>query len=293
MTVRTTPDPLDPATEVPAIDDTATRELSLLDTSVPAAPRRRPPSTVRRPALYLAVAAAGAVLVNVLSPGEPPARAEAQLESVSIAEQLGISTDAPAAVTDDEVAEPLEQLAASRSEREADQAAAAKAQAAADQAERDRRAAEAAKAKAAAEAAAKAKAEAEAAAAAKAAEEAAAAEAAEAAREAESAPAAAPAAAAPAGSFQEYALSKLGGDGGQFSCLESLWGKESGWNPDAQNPTSTAYGIPQFLDSTWAGTGIAKTSDGYRQIDAGLIYIQNRYGTPCSAWGHSQSTGWY
>ena len=101
------------------------------------------------------------------------------------------------------------------------------------------------------------------------------------------------AAVAPSGSYQEYALSKLGGDGSEFSCLESLWGKESGWNPNAQNPTSTAYGIPQFLDSTWAGTGIAKTSDGYRQIDAGLIYIDHRYGSPCGAWAHSQANNWY
>ena len=113
--------------------------------------------------------------------------------------------------------------------------------------------------------------------------------------EAASAPAetsAAPAA-APSGSYQEYALGQLGGNGSEFSCLENLWGKESGWNPNAQNPTSTAYGIAQFLDSTWAGTGIAKTSDGYRQIDAGLIYIENRYGTPCGAWAHSQANDWY
>jgi membrane-bound lytic murein transglycosylase MltF len=83
------------------------------------------------------------------------------------------------------------------------------------------------------------------------------------------------------------------GSSSEFSCLESLWGKESGWNPNAQNPSSTAYGIPQFLDSTWKGTGIAKTSDGYRQIDAGLIYIENRFGSPCAAWSHSQSKGWY
>ncbi|TFV88735.1 transglycosylase SLT domain-containing protein, partial [Blastococcus sp. CT_GayMR16] len=101
------------------------------------------------------------------------------------------------------------------------------------------------------------------------------------------------AAVAPAGSYQDYAMSKLGGSGSEFTCLENLWGKESGWNPNAQNPSSTAYGIPQFLDSTWGGTGIAKTSDGYRQIDAGLIYIDTRYGSPCGAWGHSQSTGWY
>jgi hypothetical protein len=263
--------------------DTDALDSDSLDTAAPSAipARRRPPATVRRPALYLAMAAAGAVLVSVVTAGEPPASAET-LESVSIAAQLGISADSSSALTGEQAAGSLEQLAASRSEREAEQSAAAQAQAAADQAERDRRAAEAAAAKAAADAAAKAAAEA----AAQAAAEAAAAQAAE-------STAAAPAAAAPAGSYQEYALSQLGGDSGQFSCLEKLWGKESGWNPNAQNPTSTAYGIPQFLDSTWAGTGIAKTSDGYRQIDAGLIYIDSRYGAPCGAWNHSQSTGWY
>ena len=151
---------------------------------------------------------------------------------------------------------------------------------------------EAARHKAAEEAARKKAAEA--AAAKKAAEKAAAQKAAAKAAAKAPAPAAAPApASSGSGSFQGYALSKLGGDGGQFSCLENLWGKESGWNPNAQNPGSTAYGIPQFLDSTWASTGIAKTSDGYRQIDAGLIYIDSRYGSPCGAWGHSQSTGWY
>jgi hypothetical protein len=251
----------------------------------------RPPGGPRRPALLLGAAAAGALLVNVLVGGDPAASADAQLESVSIAEQLGISTDASTAI-DAEAVAPLGQLAASRAERDAEQAAAAAAQSAADQAELEaRQALEAARAELArreAEAAAAAEEAARQAAEAEAAAEAAAAEAAE---SAESAPA--PAAAAPAGSYQEYALAQLGGDAGEFSCLESLWGKESGWNPDAQNPTSTAYGIPQFLDSTWAGTGIAKTSDGYRQIDAGLIYINNRYGSPCGAWSHSQSTGWY
>ena len=172
---------------------------------------------------------------------------------------------------------PLEQLAASRSERDADQAAAAQAQAAADQAELEARrapaaaeaargsspGAEAARVEAAREAQARQAAEAEAAAAAAAVQR-----------------RAPPPPPRPPGSYQEYAMGKLGGDGSQFTCLENLWGKESGWNPNAQNPTSTAYGIPQFLNSTWAGTGIAKTSDGYRQIDAGLIYIENRYGSP-------------
>jgi hypothetical protein len=233
----------------------------------------RPPVAGRRPALYLAVASAGAVLVTVLSPGEPAADA-AQLESVSVAEQLGISAQqAPSAGAD---LGTLEDLAASRSERDAERAAAAAVQQAAIQAELDRIAAEQAAAKAAAEEAARQ----------------------EAARAAEAAAAAArpgqgtSAAAAPAGSYKEYAMSKVG-SGSEFTCLENLWGKESRWNPNAQNPSSTAYGIPQFLNSTWAGTGIAKTSDGYRQIDAGLIYIENRFGSPCAAWSHSQSKGWY
>ena len=233
-----------------------------------------PPVAGRRPPLYLAVAAAGAVMVNVITAGEPAAEAT-QLESVSVAEQLGIPAQ-QTLTTDDQLLAPLQELAASRSEREALQAEAAAAQAAADQAERDRLAAEAAAAQAAAEEAARV----------------------EAARAAEAEAAAArpgqgtAAATAPAGSYKEYAMSKVGSSS-EFSCLENLWGKESGWNPNAQNPTSTAYGIAQFLNSTWAGTGIAKTSDGYRQIDAGLIYIEKAYGSPCAAWAKSQSSGWY
>jgi hypothetical protein len=79
----------------------------------------------------------------------------------------------------------------------------------------------------------------------------------------------------------------------QFPCLDALWTKESGWQATARNPDSTAYGIPQLLDSTWAATGIAITSNGYRQVDVGLAYISAAYGTPCSAWAHSQATNWY
>lgn len=43
---------------------------------------------------------------------------------------------------------------------------------------------------------------------------------------------------------------------------------ESGFNPRAKNRYSTAYGIFQFLDSTWRSTGIAKTSDPALQIEA-------------------------
>ena len=93
---------------------------------------RRPPATSRRPALLLSAAAAGALLVNVLAAGEPAAQADSQLESVSIAEQLGISGRLGPRPPVPRSPAPLEQLAASRAERDAEQAAAAEAQAAAE-----------------------------------------------------------------------------------------------------------------------------------------------------------------
>ena len=48
--------------------------------------RRRPPAAVRRPGLYLGVAAAGALLVNVVIGVDPAAQAEAgTAEVVSVA----------------------------------------------------------------------------------------------------------------------------------------------------------------------------------------------------------------
>lgn len=81
--------------------------------------------------------------------------------------------------------------------------------------------------------------------------------------------------------------------GTQWADLVSLWNQESGWRNTAQNPTSTAYGIAQFLNSTWAGTGYSKTSDPAIQIKAGLKYIQNRYGSPANAWAHERAYNWY
>jgi hypothetical protein len=116
---------------------------------------RRPPSAVRRPGLLLGVAVAGAVLVNLVV-GTGPAAEAGTSESVSVAQELGLSAQSgPIDLTED--LQPLEDLAASRSTRDAEESAAQQAQAAADQAERDRQQAEAdAAAKAATEAAAQA-----------------------------------------------------------------------------------------------------------------------------------------
>ena len=80
----------------------------------------------------------------------------------------------------------------------------------------------------------------------------------------------------------------------QWGCLERLWQKESGWNERAMNRYSGAYGIPQALPgSKMASAGSDWQINAATQIAWGLGYIKGRYGTPCGAWGHSQSTGWY
>lgn len=81
---------------------------------------------------------------------------------------------------------------------------------------------------------------------------------------------------------------------GEFSCLVSLWNRESGWRVNASNASSGAYGIPQALPgSKMATAGSDWQTNPATQITWGLGYIEARYGTPCGAWGHSQSVGWY
>ena len=80
----------------------------------------------------------------------------------------------------------------------------------------------------------------------------------------------------------------------QFGCLDSLWIRESNWNVYADNPTSSAYGIPQALPGAkMASAGADWATNPVTQIEWGLGYIRDRYGSPCAAWGHSESTGWY
>ncbi|WP_121255661.1 lytic transglycosylase domain-containing protein [Nocardioides ferulae] len=89
-------------------------------------------------------------------------------------------------------------------------------------------------------------------------------------------------------------LAEFGFSSDQWSCLDSLWTRESNWTVTADNPTSSAYGIPQALPgSKMASAGADWATNPVTQIRWGLGYIADRYGSPCSAWGHSQSVGWY
>ena len=91
----------------------------------------------------------------------------------------------------------------------------------------------------------------------------------------------------------EQIFASHGFTGNQWDAAKWIVQKESGWDPNAQNPTSTAYGLFQFLDSTWAETGIGKTSDPKRQGEAGARYIKSRYGDPLAAQQFWQANNWY
>jgi hypothetical protein len=80
----------------------------------------------------------------------------------------------------------------------------------------------------------------------------------------------------------------------QFTCLNRLWNRESQWNYRASNPSSGAYGIPQALPGRkMISAGSDWRTNPVTQIKWGLNYIADRYATPCGAWNHSESVGWY
>lgn len=102
----------------------------------------------------------------------------------------------------------------------------------------------------------------------------------------------------PAGA-QAYARSAIGSYGwgsDQFSCLVSLWTQESGWRANALNVSSGAYGIPQSLPAEkMSVAGADWRTNAATQINWGLAYIHDAYGSPCGAWNHEMSVDphWY
>jgi hypothetical protein len=108
-----------------------------------------------------------------------------------------------------------------------------------------------------------------------------------------------PTATAPAasGSPRQIAQAMLGSFGwsaSQFGCLDPLWAHESGWSVTASNASSGAYGIPQAVPgSKMASAGPDWQTNATTQIKWGLQYIKGTYGSPCAAYSHEQSTGWY
>lgn len=93
---------------------------------------------------------------------------------------------------------------------------------------------------------------------------------------------------------RQIAASKYGWGDDQFTCYNNIIMRESMWDTFADNPTSSAYGIPQALPgSRMASEGADWQTNPATQIKWGLKYVAERYGTPCSAWSFKAAHGWY
>lgn len=79
----------------------------------------------------------------------------------------------------------------------------------------------------------------------------------------------------------------------QYNCINYVWTRESKWNPRAGVP-SGAYGIPQ----AFPGSKMAKFGSNWRtspltQVKWGIWYVNDRYGSACSAYSFFRAHGWY
>lgn len=99
---------------------------------------------------------------------------------------------------------------------------------------------------------------------------------------------------AQAQAYASGAAAQYGWTGQNWTDLVKLWTRESSWLWYAENASSGAYGIPQSLPgSKMAAFGANWRDDAAVQIDWGLSYIAQRYGSPSKAWEHSEQVGWY
>jgi hypothetical protein len=71
----------------------------------------------------------------------------------------------------------------------------------------------------------------------------------------------------------------------EFQCFNRIITKESRWNYLAKN--GSHYGLGQMRSKHY------RDLDPFRQIDATLKYITNRYGSNCKAWAFHQERNYY
>ncbi len=85
--------------------------------------------------------------------------------------------------------------------------------------------------------------------------------------------------------YKQYAFIQLNHSFTEFYCLDELYHKESRWNPKAKN--GSHYGIPQGRSKY-----LSKVN-GYKQVEWGIAYNMNRYGSMCKALDHFKRKGWH
>jgi hypothetical protein len=71
----------------------------------------------------------------------------------------------------------------------------------------------------------------------------------------------------------------------EFQCFNRIITKESRWSYTARN--GSHWGLGQMRSKHYG------TLDPFRQIDATIKYITNRYQTPCKAWAFHQVRNYY
>jgi hypothetical protein len=98
--------------------------------------------------------------------------------------------------------------------------------------------------------------------------------------------------------FVEYAEQKIN-NSDEFKCFDELMHRESSWrtrkDPQfADNPRSSAYGIPQALPGhKMKSAGADWRTNPVTQIRWAISYIEERYETPCKALAFHNRKGWY
>jgi len=80
----------------------------------------------------------------------------------------------------------------------------------------------------------------------------------------------------------------------QYNAFSKIVEHESGWDVNATNASSGAYGLVQALPgSKMASAGSDWKTSAKTQIKWGLDYMNSRYGSPSGAWAFWQANGWY
>ena len=84
--------------------------------------------------------------------------------------------------------------------------------------------------------------------------------------------------------YRQWAFIKLN-NVDEFYCLDELYYHESRWDPSARN--GSHHGIPQGRSKY-----LSKV-DGFKQVEWGIKYNTNRYGSMCNALDHFKRKGWH